>query len=200
MIDPTTSGTARRGDVFPFLRAWLANPLRVAAVAPSSPGLAALMTRDLGEATGPVLELGPGTGAFTRALLGRGVAEDRLTLVELDDRFASMLALRFPRARLLRADASGLAPLLAGDVELFGAVVSGLPLLSMPADKVTAILGTAFSRLRSDGAFFQFTYGVRCPVSRPILEGLDLTSVRTGTIFRNMPPAGVYRITRRPEG
>lgn len=200
MTDPLARRSPGRGDNLRFLRAWLANPLRVAAIAPSGSGLGALMTRDVNAATGPVLELGPGTGAFTRALLARGVPEDRVTLVELDARFAAMLALRFPGARLMRVDASELDIHLPPDAEPFGAVLSGLPLLSMPAGKVAAILSAAFARLRPDGALMQFTYGVRCPVSRPILDQLGLTAVRTGTVLRNMPPAGVYQITRRMAG
>lgn len=196
--DPATP--AGRADLWPFLRAWASDPLRVAAVAPSSAELGRLMTRDISAATGPVLELGPGTGIFTRALIDRGVAERDLTLVELGDEFAAMLALRFPQARLLRGDAARLARALPAGGEPFGAVVSGLPLLSMPPRKVHAILKGAFDRLRPDGAFNQFTYGVRCPVPGPILERLGLTAVRTGTVLKNMPPAGAYRITRRTDG
>ncbi|HYF53350.1 MAG TPA: hypothetical protein VEA41_03745, partial [Salinarimonas sp.] len=74
-------------DVVPFLKAWLRQPLQVAAVAPSSRALAGLMTRGIGPCTGPVVELGPGTGSFTRALLERGVAEADLVLVESEPDF-----------------------------------------------------------------------------------------------------------------
>ncbi len=77
-----------------------------------------------------------------------------------------------------------------------GAVVSGLPFLSMP-DKVAAILNGAFSNLRNDGAFYQFTYGFRCPVPAAVLNELDLEAVCIGRAFCNLPPAAVYRITRR---
>jgi len=193
--DPSTR--RERGDLLPFLRAWASNPLRVAALAPSSVELGRLITRDISSATGPVLELGPGTGIFTRALLARGVAEENLTLVELGDEFAEMLELRFPRARLVRVDAARLGRALPASGDPFGAVVSGLPLLSMPPRKVHAILKGAFDRLRPDGAYYQFTYGVRCPVAAPILQKLDLSAVRIGTVLKNVPPAGVYRVTRR---
>jgi phosphatidylethanolamine/phosphatidyl-N-methylethanolamine N-methyltransferase len=71
-----------------------------------------------------------------------------------------------------------------------------LPFLSMP-DKVASILGGAFSILRGDGAFYQFTYGFRCPVPKAVLEDLDLEAVCIGRAFCNLPPAAVYRITRR---
>jgi phospholipid N-methyltransferase len=89
------------------------------------------------------------------------------------------------------------------DVELFGgkaagAVVSGLPLLSMPPKKVIAILEGAFGHLRADGAFYQFTYGPRCPVKRTLLDRLGLKATRIGRVVANVPPAAVYRIRRRP--
>jgi phospholipid N-methyltransferase len=184
-------------DYLRFFRSWVANPLRVAAVAPSGETLCRLMTKEISSSDGPVLELGPGTGAFTRALLGRGIEESNLTLVEFAPEFARLLELRFPQARVFRMDAAQL-----GGRELFlgvtvGAVVSGLPLLSMPPRKVIAILSGAFSYVRPNGAFYQFTYGPRCPVPRPILDRLGLKARHIGGTVRNIPPAAVYRITRR---
>src|SRR5262249_16835239 len=157
---------------------WVADPGRVAAVAPSGDSLSRLMTDEIPPSDGPVLELGPGTGVFTRALLARGVRESDLTLVEDGSDFALMLQHRFPQARVLRMDASHL-----GNHDMFPdptvvAVVSGLPLLSMPPHKVTAILSAAFRYLRPTGGFYQFTYGWRCPVSRRILDRLELKAER----------------------
>jgi phospholipid N-methyltransferase len=77
-----------------------------------------------------------------------------------------------------------------------GAVISGLPLLSMPAQTVTDIVSGAFSYVRPGGAFYQFTYGPRCPIPRAILDRLGLKAVRIGGTVRNLPPASVYRISR----
>ena len=186
-------------DSFAFFRAWVSNPLQIAAIAPSGTALANLITSEISAASGPVLELGPGTGAFTRALLARGVRERDLTLIEHSADFAGMLRHRFPAARVHHMDASRLA---AAD-HLFeddavGAVVSGLPLLSMGRRKVMAIVAGAFDRLRPGGAFYQFTYGLHCPVPRRVLDRLGLKAMRIGGTLRNVPPAAVYRISRRP--
>ncbi|PSH65168.1 class I SAM-dependent methyltransferase [Phyllobacterium sophorae] len=184
-------------DSLSFLRAWASNPLQVAAVAPSSRMLANLITMEISPRTGPVLELGPGTGVFTRALLARGVEEKNLTLVEYGSGFAKLLNDRFPSARILQMDAARLGRVALFDGLPVGAVVSGLPLLSMPPRKILAILAGAFQHMRADAAFYQFTYGPRCPVPRPLLDRLGLKATRTGRTFLNLPPAAVYRISRR---
>lgn len=188
----------RGSDFVAFFRAWMGDPLRVASVMPSGEGLARLITSEVTPATGPVLELGPGTGVFTRALLARGVAERDLTLIEFGAEFAGMLTRRFPEARIVQADAAKLKQCRLYDAPMAGAVISGLPVLSMPARKVMAILTGAFGYLKPGGAFYQFTYGPRCPISRRILDRLGLKAVKIGSTRRNLPPASVYRITRRP--
>lgn len=188
-------------DTISFFRAWLADPLQVAAIVPSGPALARLITTEITPASAPVIELGPGTGVFTRALLARGVPPERLTLVEFSPDFAVRLAERFPGVQVLAMDAARLGRASStepGLREPAGAVVSGLPLLSMPPRKIFAILDGAFQAMRPDGAFYQFTYAPRCPVPRAVLERLGLKATRIGRIFANVPPAAVYRISRRP--
>ncbi|MEP9379218.1 methyltransferase domain-containing protein [Aquabacter sp. CN5-332] len=184
-------------DTFHFLRAWISAPRLVGALAPSGRALADLITSEVGPHSGPVLELGPGTGVFTRALLARGVPEDRLTLVEYGAEFAEMLRGRFPAARVLQMDAGRLARRqLFSDAPL-GAVISGLPLLNMSLRTTVAILAGAFGYMRPRGSFYQFTYGPVCPVPRPVLDRLGLKATFVGRAMLNIPPAAVYRITAR---
>lgn len=197
---PRGATGARRAaliDTLAFLRAWLGAPLRVAALAPSSEALARLITAGISEAQAPVIELGAGTGVFTRALLARGVPEEALALVESDANLARLLRARFPRARVLAVDAARLrgAALFGGAAA--GAVVSGLPLLSMPPRRITAVLAAALGYLRPGAPLYQFTYGVRCPVPAQVMEHLGLSAVPIGRTLANLPPATVYRITRR---
>jgi phosphatidylethanolamine/phosphatidyl-N-methylethanolamine N-methyltransferase len=186
-------------ETFSFWRAWLRAPRSVGAVAPSGPSLARLMTRHVNQQHGPVIELGPGTGVFTRALLASGLPMHRLALVEADPVFADALSQRYPQAHVLRMDAAKLGDTLSlfGD-ERASAVISGLPLLSMPREQVAAIIRGVFARqLHATGALYQFTYGHRCPLPRQLLEQLDLEAVRIGSVLFNLPPATVYRIGRR---
>jgi phosphatidylethanolamine/phosphatidyl-N-methylethanolamine N-methyltransferase len=180
-----------------FFLAWLANPRRVGAIAPSSAALAEAITADLTPASAPVIELGPGTGVFTRSIIARGIPEHRLALIENGAEFVDKLQRDFPRAYVHRMDATRLHHVELFDGERAGAIVSGIPLLLMPAKRVTALLEGAFDRLRSDGAFYQFTYGRDAPIARPVLDRLGLTAKRIGGTLANFPPAAVYRIRRR---
>lgn len=183
-------------DTLTFFRAWLSDPLRVASVVPSSERLAGLITRDIDPAKGPVLELGPGTGAFTQALVRRGVRPQNLTLVEVGAEFADMLALRYPEATIMRLDAACLPRLQNGTQRRHAAAISGLPLLSMPHAKVLRILAGTFGLLDRSGELYQFTYGWRCPVPAKILDRLELKADKIGGTFANFPPAAVYRVSR----
>jgi phosphatidylethanolamine/phosphatidyl-N-methylethanolamine N-methyltransferase len=184
-------------DFVSFFLSWLSNPTRIGAVAPSGNALAELITREITLSTVPVLELGPGTGVFTYKLLQKGITQGDLTLVEYGSEFAATLQIRFPGARVLWMDASKLASCGAIEPNSIGSVVSGLPLLSMPPKKVMAVLAGAFHCMRPNGAFYQFTYGPRCPVSRRILDRLGLKAIRIDRAILNVPPATVYRLTQR---
>jgi phospholipid N-methyltransferase len=159
--------------------------------------LAQLITSEIDRESGSVIELGPGTGVFTDLLLERGVAEDNLVLVEQDDGFTQMLKQRYPAAAVLNIDASKIGGQALADTS-FGATVSGLPLLSMAPRTVLAILLGSFRHMGQNGRFYQFTYGPRCPIPRRILDRLGLKAVRIGWTLHNIPPAAVYRISKRP--
>jgi len=187
----------QQSDTVRFLKSWAEDPLRVAAVAPSSGSLAREITREVDPSRGPVIELGPGTGVFTRALLARGVAEQDLVLVEMDAAFRDLLAERHPQATVLALDATRLAGAAASlGGRAAGAVVSGLPLLAMGTRRQMRVLRGAFALLAPGGAMYQFTYGPGTPVPTPILRRLGLTAQRIGGTLRNLPPAAVWRFRR----
>ena len=192
-----SSKSGRFLTILMFARALLSNPRQLGAVAPSSHVLAGLITAEITPDSGPIIELGPGTGVFTRAILNRGVPEDELVLIECNPNFVERLGLQFTRSRIFCLDASRLRTVELFRGEAAGAVISGLPLLSMSRQKVMAILSASLSHMRDDAAFYQFTYGLRCPVPRTVLDRLDLRAKRIGFTYANLPPASVYRIRRR---
>lgn len=186
-----------------FLKRWLRQPLAVGAVVPSGPALSRAIARAtlaaLHDAAAPVVELGAGTGEVTRALLAAGLAAERLVLVERDPELAAFLRRRLRGPKIVEGDAAELPQLLSSHgVETAGAVVSSLPLLSLPAELVDRIVRGVFEVLPAGGALVQFTYGPAQPVPRALRERLALGGDRGRRIWRNVPPAVVWTYTRRP--
>lgn len=181
-----------------FFSALLAEPRKIGAVVPSGGRLARLMTSEIEPSAGKVLELGPGTGVFTEALLKRGLPARDLTLVELETRFIAPLQQRFPDVTILQRDARELAACKA-EIGPQAAIVSGLPFRNMPLEVIAAVIGCGFSLLERGGAFYQFTYGQSCSVPPDVLEVLGLQAERLGRVRLNIPPASVFRISRIDE-
>ena len=182
-----------------FLKELARAPLRTAALAPSSEALAALMVAEIDPLRGVVVELGPGTGRITEALLARGVAEERVIVVEANPRFARLLKRRFPRA-LVRTDK---AERLARDplpcAAEISAVISGLPLPALGPIAQARILRDWYRKLPQARGFYQFTYAPVSPVTPARLREWGLEGARLGTVMLNMPPASVYRFRRREQ-
>lgn len=181
-------------DTALFFRQLIRNPKQVSAIAPSSRFLARAMAAGLGPETGQVVEFGPGTGILTRGILAAGVAPRDLTLFELDETFATALQIRFPGVRVLHAPADQAARHVRGKV---GAVISGLPLLSMPPAIRRAIVGAAFDILAPGAPYIQFTYGPKPSVPPEIVDELGLTVEQTAFVWANLPPARVHRFTKK---
>lgn len=182
-----------------FLAAWVKKPRQTASVVPSSRYLARLMVRDIDPADGRVIELGGGTGVFTRAILATGLSPEKLEVVEINPGFARSLRRHFPAVSILEVPAQSVSGHAAGERGSYQCVVSGLPLLAMDKGLHRAILAEAFVMLRPGGSFVQFTYSLRPPVSQSVLDALDLDVTRVGQTVRNFPPATVFRFTRRGE-
>lgn len=190
----------RKPGAWTFFWQWLKNPLRTAAVAPSSAELAAAMVAELPDDVRRVIELGGGTGAITVALLGAGIRDDDLLVLELNEELHAHLHLRFPKVRVVLGDARSLQA-LAGDNGYLDngpadAIVSGLGLLSMPPALQRDILDAAFDCLRPGGVLVQFTYGPAAPVADAVASELGLQVRRGDFVLRNMPPATVYVYSR----
>jgi phosphatidylethanolamine/phosphatidyl-N-methylethanolamine N-methyltransferase len=184
-----------------FLKRWLRRPFSTGAVVPSGRLLAEAMAATtravIAGRPGHVIELGAGTGGVTKALLATGIAAERLVLVERDPEFATFLRRHFDGPRIVEGDASRLPRLLAEHgIAPIAAVVSSLPLLSLPAEVVNGIVAGAFEALPRGAAFVQFTYGPKPPIPRALRERLRLDGAHGKRIWRNVPPAVVWTFTR----
>jgi phosphatidylethanolamine/phosphatidyl-N-methylethanolamine N-methyltransferase len=180
-----------RFDDARFLLSWFERPLLTGAVMPSGRILAQTMASYVDPAEpGPVIELGPGTGPVTEALLARGLPPERLVLVEYGQDFCNLLRKRFPGATVVRADAYAIGEAVGSVLkEPAAAVISGLPLLTKPPEVRMRLLRAAHDLMRPGAPFVQFTYGVKSPIP-PMMSGAVVT--RSSQVWRNLPPARVW--------
>jgi phosphatidylethanolamine/phosphatidyl-N-methylethanolamine N-methyltransferase len=167
-------------------------PLATGAVMPSGKPLARAMAQCVDpRVAGPVIELGPGTGAVTAALVAQGVEPGRMVLVENNPTFCRLLRGRYPEATVVQGDAYRLKRLLGSLLrQPAAAVVSGLPLFNKPLKFRLRLLTDAFTLLTPGGPFVQFTYAV---VVSPIPAGYSGARAQPSErIWLNLPPARVW--------
>jgi phosphatidylethanolamine/phosphatidyl-N-methylethanolamine N-methyltransferase len=181
----------RLDDEMQFIRSWIEKPLSTGAVMPSSRVLARAMARYVDpRSQGPVIELGPGTGPVTEALVRHGVDPSRLVLVEFNPDFCRLLRTRYPAATVVQGDAYRLRRLLGSYVdEPAAAVVSGLPLVTKPLRARLRLISDAMTLLAEGAPFVQFTYAMLPPIPK------ELSGVRAESselIWMNLPPARVW--------
>ncbi len=187
---PARTSNFPMSDELLFFRGLFARPRNVGAIAPSSPALARAIAQQIDpEVPGPVLELGPGTGVVTEAILKRGIAPERLTAIEYDSDFAHRLAARFPHIRVVNGDAFELTRTLGKERNVpFAAIVSGIPLLNFPMSTRTGLIETALEHLIPGAPLIQFSYGLHSPVAPP--QGATVR--QAAFVVMNLPPARVW--------
>ncbi len=175
-----------------FLREWFVNPQRTGAVAPSSPQLAAAMARWLpSDPERYVLELGPGTGAVTEALIERGLREDRLVAIEHNPKLARLLRKRFPGAHIITGDAWHLDELLRErpePIESVGAVISSLPLVNFAPDEAEGLAQKIRTVLEPQGTWVQYSYHIH---KRRTRGTSCFRLLASKIVWFNLPPARV---------
>jgi phosphatidylethanolamine/phosphatidyl-N-methylethanolamine N-methyltransferase len=188
---PAHKKTLRIPDEVEFIRSLLDKPLRTGAVMPSGRVLARTMASYVDAAgNGPVIELGPGTGPVTEALVEHGVDPARLMLVEFNPQFCRLLRSRYPAATVVQGDAYRLRRLLGALVrEPASAVVSGLPLFTKPLKMRLRLLADAFGLMQAGAPFIQFTYAVVPPIPKKLV---GISAEPSERIWMNLPPARVW--------
>jgi phosphatidylethanolamine/phosphatidyl-N-methylethanolamine N-methyltransferase len=180
-----------RFDDVRFIRSWIEKPLTTGAVTPSGRALARTMAGYIDpDVPGPIIELGPGAGPVTEALVAQGIDPSRLVLVEFDPTFCRLLRKRYPAATIIHGDAYGLKRLLSGLLQQpAAAVVSGLPLFTKPLPMRLRLLFEAFGLMSPGAPFVQFTYHAVAPIPKRLDRVRAEASER---IWMNIPPARVW--------
>jgi phosphatidylethanolamine/phosphatidyl-N-methylethanolamine N-methyltransferase len=196
LFQPTLSGaktkkSLRLDDEVHFLRSWMEKPLATGAVTPSGKPLARAMASFVDpDLDGKVIELGPGTGAVTAALVEQGIDPERLVLVEFNPSFCQLLRARYPEATVVQGDAYAIRRLAGSLIRRpAAAVVSSLPLFTKPMKFRLRLVEDAFNLMHPGAPFIQFTYAVVPPIPKE-LEGA--TTECSERIWLNLPPARVW--------
>ena len=182
-------------DEVRFVKTWIKNPRKLGAVSPSSRALARLMVRQAHpDPAGYTLELGPGTGVATQALIEAGIAPERIIAVEHDANFCRLIEQRFPKLSIIHGDAFALDRTLADHSGIrFSAALSGLPLLSFPRALRLQCVNGVLDRLMPGAALIQFSYGLGGPLD-PVPAGIVAT--KSKWVILNLPPARAWSYRR----
>ena len=186
-----TGSHARVKNTSLFLKRWLANPLQMGSVVPSSPALcrriAALVRRREDEV---VVELGAGTGVISRALLEAGVPRDRLVVVEIVPDMADHLRAALPGVNVIQGDAFDLARALPRAMHgKVGTAICGIPLVLLPTEQQRRFVA-AVEAVAPGRGFLLYSYCVTSPLP---MRTLGLTGRREAWTPLNFPPASVWR-------
>jgi phosphatidylethanolamine/phosphatidyl-N-methylethanolamine N-methyltransferase len=181
----------RLDDEVRFIRSWIEKPLSIGAVTPSSRVLARAMAAYVDpNAKGPVIELGPGTGPVTEALVAQGIDPARLILLEFDPTFCRLLRERYPAATVVQGDAYSLKRVLGAHLaDPAAAVVSSLPLFTKPLKTRLKLVYDAFALMLPGAPFVQFTYATIAPIPKALDRVRSEASER---IWMNIPPARIW--------
>jgi phosphatidylethanolamine/phosphatidyl-N-methylethanolamine N-methyltransferase len=179
-----------------FFRRWMANPLQMGSVVPSS---AALCRRVASHAhAGPdeaIIELGAGTGVVTRELIRSAVPAERLFVVEIVHDMAQHLRAELPAAtHVIEGDARRLPALIPTEWHgRIGTVVVGIPLVLLPLSEQRRFVD-AIEAVAPGRGFILYTYCITSPLP---WKKLGLVARREAWTPLNFPPASVFRYTPR---
>lgn len=177
-------------DVLTFTSRFFSKPRFTGSILPSSRFLgnkmAYLAALDPQKIT---IELGPGTGAITGRLIKCGVPQHNLHCVEFDGKLCEIVRRKFPETNVINASAENLREIFGNKTPQIGAIVSSLPLLSLPRETVEKILFEIQEVLPKGARFVQFTYKLN---RDPNCVGLaKMRHVGCAKVYLNFPPARV---------
>ena len=179
-----------------FFRRWLANPLQMGSIVPSSPALCRRVARHAhAGANEAIIELGAGTGVVSQALLAAGVAPSRLFVVEIVRDMADHLRAELPtEANVIEGDARRLPALIPGEWHgKIGTVVVGIPLVLLPFAEQRRFID-AIEAVAPGRGFILYTYCITSPLP---WKKHGLVAKREAWTPLNFPPASVWRYTPR---
>lgn len=186
------------GPAILFLKRWIANPLAMGSITPSSPALGRAIAKNIAREDGEIIvEFGGGTGSITRVLVESGIPASKLFSIELDPDLAAYMRREFPDVNVLEGDARKIQKLLPPTIiGRVGAVVVGIPMILLPWEAQREIIDNIFAIMPEGRHFLAYTYSIGAPLK---YEKLGLNARRVGFALANFPPASVWAFSRREQ-
>ena len=183
--------TEKLDEELKFFKGWIDKPKAVGAIVPTSSVTSRRMASIIDTASGlPVLEVGPGTGVITKAILARGIEPENLYTVEYSANFVRHLRKLYPQVNVIEGDAFNLDDALGDKRDtIFDCVISAVPLLNFPIERRVAYLEDLLDRIPAGRPVMQITYGPLSPI--PAGRG-DYSVKHFDFIMRNIPPAHLW--------
>jgi|TARA_B110001454_G_scaffold127870_1_gene119225 phospholipid N-methyltransferase len=181
-----------------WFKNYINHPLEIGAIFPTSNITSKLMASELElNNDSIVVELGPGTGKITQAILNKGVLDKNLILVEINDQFSKALKNKFPKVKIFNEDAvTFLTKFEENNKRKIDIIISAIPLVSLDKKTNDLLCELAIKNLSSKGKFIQITYFIKCSFSKNIIKSLKLNKSLVGLSLINLPPAFVWKITK----
>ena len=178
-------------DEIRFFKTWIKNPKTTGGIVPTGSALAKSMASFVDpNSSAPVLELGPGTGVITKAILATGLPQSQLTSLEFSEEFIDPLKMLFPEINLVQGDAFNLEEIFPSDTTpKFGAVISALPLLNFPCELREKLVIDLLDRMVPNAPIVQFSYGRKSPIPR---NDNRYSTIAHDWVVKNIPPARVW--------
>lgn len=180
-----------------WLKNWIKYPLVLGAVLPTQRYASDLMASDATSEMDTIVELGAGTGQITESILNKGIKEEDLILVEINEEFSEVLRNKFPKAQIYSEDVviflDKFQDRFNKKIDL---IISGIPLVSLNKKNKEKICEKSVENLSQSGKFFQITYFVRCSFSKNIIKKYKLSKKLRGFTPFNVPPAFIWEISK----
>jgi len=186
-----------------FIKAFLRNPTKVGAIAPSSPSLARAMVQGLKNTDqGGIIEFGPGTGPFTNEIAKILTHPSHYFAIERDPQFVAILKKRFPQLNIIQDSAEkAYQHFNDSKIQKLQAVLCGLPFASLPHTVQDAIIKTIDQLITPGVEFrtFQYVHAYPLPAAirfRKRMAQLFGPHQKSKMILKNLPPCYVLKWTR----
>jgi len=196
MINSLKAHIRKHEENLLFLKRLICNPKMLGAIAPSSHKLSNFICKNISFNNDDyMIEIGAGTGRFTKTLLNKGLSAKKLCVVELDPEMCSYLRKNFPHVHIIEGDASHLPHLIPKEFHgSVSTIISGIPLINLPFHKIEQIVKACFALMHPKGRFLQYTYA---PISPLPAKKLGLKKKKLGYVFHNLPPAIIWEYQKK---